>query len=153
VVNSAQHSTLLFVSLWEQMGSGSSFLSQFSSSTVKSDRLSIHDNDRNDLRIQRFIAPYCPHHVLKFLGNKTLYEPISTSLKGACLLADICGFTKFSGDLCKEGGTGIDKLRITTSSFLTKFIETVYLYYGDGMLPSLVRCLLIFPVLIFLSFQ
>jgi hypothetical protein len=122
------------------MGSGSSVLSsclnqQIIHSSVP-EKLEGAENNQNDLRMQRLVAPYCPHSVLKFLANKTLIEPISTSLKGACLLADICGFTKFSGDLCKEGGTGIDKLRITTSSFLAKFIETVYFYYGDGM-PSL----------------
>jgi hypothetical protein len=95
--------------------------------------LGLSENDFDDLRVQRLVAPYCPHSVLKFLSNKTLTEPISTTVMGACLLADICGFTKFSGELCTEGGTGIDKLRIVTSTFLTKFIETVYLYFGDGM--------------------
>jgi hypothetical protein len=77
------------------------------------------------------LASYCPHIVLTLLSHKPLLEPRSHRLTGACLLADICGFTKFSGDLCKEGVSGIDKLRRVTSSFLTKFIETIYFSYGD----------------------
>jgi hypothetical protein len=85
----------------------------------------------------RLLSSYCPHSVLKLLGSKTITEPISETITGACLLADICGFTKFSGDLCQEGVSGLDKLRITTSSFLTKFIEIIYFYYGDGQFSFL----------------
>jgi hypothetical protein len=56
------------------------------------------------------------------------------------MLADICGFTKFSGDLCNEGVNGLDKLRRVTSSFLSKFIDTIYFYYGDGNFPSFYSC-------------
>jgi hypothetical protein len=86
------------------------------------------------------------------LTKAPLITPVSYGITGACMLADICGFTKFSGDLCNEGVNGLDKLRRVTSSFLSKFIDTIYFYYGDGNLfpfslsPPLVSiCLLTSP--------
>ena len=113
------------------MGSGlSSSYNKFLSSTLLLKETK--ENKKYQQTIQRLLSSYCPNLVLNFLNDKALISPISLSLKGACLLSDICGFTKFSGDLCCEGVTGIDKLRRTTSSFLTKFIDTVYFHYGDG---------------------
>lgn len=111
------------------MGNGSSFVKYFFSDDNYVEENSLYSNDIKTLRL---VASYCPHTVLRFLENKTLTEPISLTITGACLLADICGFTKFSGDLCKQGVSGIDILRRTTSTFLTKFIEIIYFYYGDG---------------------
>lgn len=90
------------------------------------------DGVKPDRKMYQFLASYCPHIVLQSLPQKPFNEPFSITIHGACLLADICGFTKFSGDLCSEGVAGIDKLRRTTSTFLTKFIEIIYFYYGDG---------------------
>lgn len=95
----------------------------------------IRENDYSDKinrRVLRTMTPYCPNIVLSLLNKKKVLSPISYSISGACMLADICGFTKFSGDLCQEGVSGIDKLRRITSSFLSKFIDTIHFYYGDG---------------------
>ena len=51
--------------------------------------------------------------------------------RGACLLADISGFTKLSGQLCSTGVRGLDDLRKATSTFLSKFISLVYAFGGD----------------------
>jgi hypothetical protein len=102
----------------ENMGSGYSFskLSFIEKSQIKS------------------LSTFCPHLVLSLL-SRSLRDKIfskSFSVFGSCLLVDICGFTTYSGNLCKEGVTGIDKLRRTTSYFLSKFIEMIYWYSGDG---------------------
>jgi len=59
--------------------------------------------------------------------------PMSSDFVGACLLVDISGFTKLSGECCGMGALGLDVLHQTTSGFLGKFIQTVYMYHGDGM--------------------
>ena len=121
------------------LSSSSTNLSSFLLSLSSSPSSSSSSSSSKPLKLinKRFlsiISSYCPNLILSLLSLNHLSVPISYPITGACLLADICGFTKFSGDLCQEGVTGIDKLRRTTSTFLTKFIDTVYFYYGDGKL-------------------
>lgn len=59
-------------------------------------------------------------------------EVESKITRGACLLADISGFTKLSGELCASGIHGLDDLRQATSDFLAKFIHIVHAFQGDG---------------------
>lgn len=118
------------------MGGGLSFSplklsSSFNSLNSSQNSLNSFKNKNSYLNL---LSSYCSNLVLNLLNDKILNSFISITLKGSCLLVDICGFTKFSGDLCCEGVSGIDKLRRTTNLFLSKFIDTVYFYYGDGML-------------------
>jgi hypothetical protein len=125
----------------KEMGNGCTILLLFPSRYVhpKLDPpYQIRDQDYSTKithRLLTTVSPYCPNIVLSLLHQIKLVGPISHSMSGACMLADICGFTKFSGDLCQEGVTGIDKLRRITSSFLSKFIDTICFYYGDGKFP------------------
>ena len=54
------------------------------------------------------------------------------SFYGACILADISGFTKLSSKLCDRGLDGLDDLHNAASGFLGKYVQIVYSYRGDG---------------------
>jgi hypothetical protein len=56
----------------------------------------------------------------------------SYSFTGACMLADISGFSKFSGAMCSKGVSGLDELREATNGFLGHIVKIVYEYHGDG---------------------
>ena len=77
---------------------------------------------------------YLPNILLKSLLQDSRSSSNSTSLKfeGACMLADISGFTKLSGACCEEGTSGLDRLHDACSGYLGKFVQTVYTYQGDG---------------------
>lgn len=51
---------------------------------------------------------------------------------GACMLADISGFSKFSGAMCSKGVSGLDDLREATNGFLGHIVKIVYEFHGDG---------------------
>jgi hypothetical protein len=51
---------------------------------------------------------------------------------GACLLVDISGFTRLSGELCSAGPGGLDELRQVTSEYLSRLLYLVYSNGGDG---------------------
>lgn len=85
------------------------------------------------------ILSFCPNLLLTFLrkngpmhSNKVHSEVKSFSFKGACMLADISGFSKFSGAMCSKGVSGLDDLREATNGFLGHFVKTVYEFRGDG---------------------
>lgn len=56
----------------------------------------------------------------------------STLFPGACVLADISGFTKLSCKYCLDGVDGLDRLHDTVSHFLGRFVQIVYAHRGDG---------------------
>ena len=70
------------------------------------------------------------HSLLQDARNSTSIE--SLQFEGACMLADISGFTKLSGACCEEGTSGLDRLHDACSGYLGKFVQTVYTYQGDG---------------------
>ena len=78
---------------------------------------------------------YLPNILLCNLLNETKSGISTKSIPfiGACMLADISGFTKLSGVCCEEGSSGLDRLHDACSSYLGKFVQTVYSYNGDGM--------------------
>jgi class 3 adenylate cyclase len=97
------------------------------------------------------ILPFCPDVLVTYLKR----QPISTfssgprrlTFRGACMLADISGFSKFSGAMCSKGVSGLDDLREATNGFLGYFVKQVYEYEGDGKLVYFVaECT--FPCLI-----
>ena len=61
-------------------------------------------------------------------------KPTAVYFTGACLLADISGFTKLSGQLCQGGISGLDLLQVNMRDFIGKIIDIVYYYGGDGEL-------------------
>jgi hypothetical protein len=48
------------------------------------------------------------------------------------MLADISGFSKFSGEMCLKGVSGLDELREATNGFLGHIVKIVYEFHGDG---------------------
>jgi hypothetical protein len=58
----------------------------------------------------------------------------SITFTGACMLADISGFSKFSGAMCSKGVSGLDDLREATNGFLGHIVKIVYDFHGDGEL-------------------
>lgn len=59
-------------------------------------------------------------------------EVHSITFTGACMLADISGFSKFSGAMCLKGVSGLDELREATNGFLGHIVKIVYEFHGDG---------------------
>ena len=80
-------------------------------------------------------VPYCPDLLADVHNENTITADSKASCMyfwGACVLADISGFSKLSGALCSQGVGGLDELRATTSGFLGDLVATVYKYGGDG---------------------
>lgn len=73
-------------------------------------------------------------------SNSSIEPPASSSqsdvrcatFTGACMLADISGFSKFSGAMCSKGVSGLDDLREATNGFLGHIVKIVYEFHGDG---------------------
>lgn len=90
----------------------------------------------NDARILDQIRPYLPDLLVQYLKSNPIRkkekDPRVISFASACMLADISGFSKFSGAMCSKGVSGLDELRETTSVFLGEFVKCVYEYGGDG---------------------
>ena len=82
------------------------------------------------------ILPFCPDVVVTYLKRQPITSsssgPRRLTFKGACMLADISGFSKFSGAMCSKGVSGLDDLREATNGFLGYFVKQVYEYEGDG---------------------
>jgi class 3 adenylate cyclase len=58
-------------------------------------------------------------------------EPTSFFINGVCLLVDISGFTKLSGDFCGMGKSGIDELQLATNGYMGKLVEIIYTFGGE----------------------
>ena len=67
---------------------------------------------------------------LKLVGSQGI-TPSSISIYGVCLLVDISGFTKLSGDFCVQGKNGIDGLQLATNGYMGLLVETIYSHGGD----------------------
>ncbi|RYH18435.1 hypothetical protein EON65_27225 [archaeon] len=80
------------------------------------------------------IMPFCPDIVVDMIMERDcqIKKPFAQVFKGVCLLADISGFSKYSGEMCSKGVSGLDELRSVTNGLLDNFVETVYKYGGDG---------------------
>ena len=96
-------------------------------STLKSD-FDVNELDQ--------ILPFCPDVLVTYLKKEPLTSdtlgPRRLTFTGACMLADISGFSKFSGAMCSKGVSGLDDLREATNGFLGYFVKQVYEYEGDG---------------------
>ena len=82
------------------------------------------------------ILPFCPDVLVNYLKKQPITNessgPRRLTFRGACMLADISGFSKFSGAMCSKGVSGLDDLREATNGFLGYFVKQVYEYKGDG---------------------
>lgn len=95
---------------------------------------SAHGSDSKNTNMAEHILPLCPDMLIQALElNKfVLTDPCCIYFWGACVLADMSGFSKFSGEMCSKGIEGLDELRATTSGFLGDLVNTIYKYGGDG---------------------
>jgi hypothetical protein len=79
------------------------------------------------------LASFCPTLLLTNILKGDQIHLERKFLSGACLIADISGFVKLCGYLCKCGVEGFDDLQLCTSSFIGDLVKIVYSYGGDGM--------------------
>jgi hypothetical protein len=100
--------------------------------------ISAADDDNIESHNLDQILPFCPDILVNYLKKQPILnnttEPRRLTFKGACMLADISGFSKFSGAMCSKGVSGLDDLREATNGFLGYFVKQVYEYEGDGEL-------------------
>jgi class 3 adenylate cyclase len=64
-------------------------------------------------------------------NGKEGLEPCSFFIRGVCLLVDISGFTKLSGDYCNLGKEGIDGLQLATNGYMGSLVEIIYSCGGE----------------------
>ena len=95
------------------------------------------DNLSSSMRASNQLNSFIPDCLLTYLKthsslNTTEDGIQSFTFTGACMLPDISGFSKFSGEMCSKGVSGLDELRESINGFLGHIVETVYEYDGDG---------------------
>lgn len=102
------------------------------------------DNKLSTLRssqvgIRNTIKSFAPDMLMMYTMEQSFHidsvqlAPFSVFFDGVCLLADISGFTRFSGKFCKNGRDGIDQLQQATNGYLGNLVKIVYSYGGDVM--------------------
>ena len=116
------------------LDTGLSLSSDTSWSFASSNQSSGEYHMPSDLVVQydTVIKSFCPNILHSTLANSRELTCRSFEFKGACMLADISGFTRLSRLLEEKGGQGLDDLRRYTTRFLSKFIYIVYSFGGDG---------------------
>jgi hypothetical protein len=88
------------------------------------------------------VKAFLPNLLLSHLSRRPPQSILGVScstFEGACMLADISGFSKFSGSMCSKGLAGLDDLHTATNAFLGHFVDIVYRYRGDGEWVCLLR--------------
>jgi class 3 adenylate cyclase len=58
-------------------------------------------------------------------------EPLSIFMNGVCLVVDISGFTRLSGEFCGMGKSGIDQLQLATNGFMGQLVGIIQSYGGE----------------------
>lgn len=87
--------------------------------------------------LKNTIKSFAPDMLMSFTLEKGFHldgvflKPYSVFFDGVCLLADISGFTRLSGQYCSGGRDGIDELQQATNGYLGELVKTVYSYGGD----------------------
>ncbi len=76
---------------------------------------------------------FVPEMLVDYLNksNIKILQPASFFLHGVCLLVDISGFTKLSGQFCDQGKAGIDDLQLATNGFMGQLVDIIYTFGGD----------------------
>eukprot|EP00596_Hydrurales_sp_CCMP1899_P000490 CAMPEP_0119052624 /NCGR_PEP_ID=MMETSP1177-20130426/73860_1 /TAXON_ID=2985 /ORGANISM="Ochromonas sp, Strain CCMP1899" /LENGTH=531 /DNA_ID=CAMNT_0007032261 /DNA_START=284 /DNA_END=1876 /DNA_ORIENTATION=+ len=91
-----------------------------------------HDPKSFDMTLKA-ISSFVPTFLLTKLVSEegTAMRPHSQTIRGACLLADISGFTRLSGEFCAKGKDGLDDLQSATSGYMGSLVNTISNYGGD----------------------
>ncbi len=76
---------------------------------------------------------FVPEMLMDYLNKNNIHvlEPASFFMHGVCLLVDISGFTKLSGQFCDQGKAGIDDLQLATNGFMGQLVDIIYTFGGD----------------------
>ena len=85
-------------------------------------------DDTANCFVPEMLVDYIDKHLQQ---GKDGIEPASFFLNGVCLLVDISGFTKLSGEFCNLGKGGIDELQLATNGYMGKLVEIIYTYGGE----------------------
>eukprot|EP01031_Cornospumella_fuschlensis_P038403 gene38403-46672_t len=104
--------------------------STYNMNTINTNISQRHQQQRNAVDN---IMPFCPDIVVSMIKERNcqIKKPFAHVFTGVCLLADISGFSKYSGEMCSKGVSGLDELRSVTNGLLDNFVETVYKFGGD----------------------
>lgn len=99
------------------------------------------------------LLSFCPDSLIKHLSDTVpstdeVAPSRSWTQHGACMLVDISGFTRLSGELCSFGVAGLDELRHVTSSYLSELLHLVYSNGGDGEFQYIVICYIFWLIVI-----
>lgn len=87
--------------------------------------------------LRNTIKSFAPDMLMAFTLEKKFHlveaslTPFSVFFNGVCILADISGFTRLSGNFCSGGRDGIDQLQQATNTYLGELVKTVYAFGGD----------------------
>lgn len=63
--------------------------------------------------------------------GRDFVDPQSIFFTAVCLVVDISGFTKLSGEYCGLGKAGIDLLQLATNGYMGQLVEVVHEFSGD----------------------
>lgn len=91
----------------------------------------------SQIGLKNTIKSFAPDMLMSYTLEKGFHldgvslKPYSVFFDGVCLLADISGFTRLSGQYCSGGRDGIDELQQATNGYLGELVKTVYSYGGD----------------------
>jgi class 3 adenylate cyclase len=108
--------------LREQLNAGSAAVS-----AVR--RVSLHGPAENS---KSFVPEMLLSCLVGMMNNdKMNITPTSFFFHGICLLVDISGFTRLSGQFCAMGKNGIDDLQKATNGYMGRLVETIYKFGGD----------------------
>ena len=116
---------------------GNAYLRHLSSTLSVNSRKT--DTGVHRVEDEKLSISFCANMLYCFLRDippDTPIKPTAVYFTGACLLADISGFTKLSGQLCQGGISGLDLLQVNMRDYIGKIIDIVYYYGGDGELSK-----------------
>ena len=91
----------------------------------------------SQIGLRNTIKSFAPDMLMAYTLAKGFHQegvslqPFSVFFEGVCMLADISGFTRLSGNFCSAGKYGIDQLQEATNTYLAELVKTVYSYGGD----------------------
>eukprot|EP01032_Pedospumella_encystans_P031191 gene31191-35207_t len=91
------------------------------------------EEDKKDKMEMEAALCFVPEMLVEYLNKRNIrkLEPTSFFMHGVCLLVDISGFTKLSGQFCDQGKGGIDDLQLATNGFMGQLVDIIYAFGGD----------------------
>jgi class 3 adenylate cyclase len=78
-----------------------------------------------------FVPKILTNKLLELSHQDQALTPTSYKFDGICLLVDISGFTRLSGQYCAKGKDGIDGLQKATNGYMGQLVNIIYEHGGD----------------------